>query len=143
MQVKQIRISGETAKIVSYSLGLLALIWGILERRAAMILCVLMLAMGIQLPLLTAFGLYFIGQHSIHGWSHLKQGLKTNNRNLFKKTIPFTAGAVFLFAAFVYFLEKGWLEAFNKHWITAFFVFISCLSLPHVLTMHRFYKNYF
>lgn len=143
MQVKQIDLSNETGKMVSYVLVLLALIWGILERRPAIILCVLMLALGIQLPLLTAFGLYFIGQHSINGWTHLKQGLKTNNKSLFRNTIPFTAGAVFLFAGLVYSLEKGWLEAFNGHWITAFFVFISCLSLPHVLTMHRFYKKHF
>jgi hypothetical protein len=40
-------------------------------------------------------------------------------------------------------LERGWLTAFNGNWITAFFVFISCISFPHVIAMHGFYRKHF
>ena len=133
-------LQGKTAGIV---LALVAIFWAFRERSPAMLLSACMLAVCIQLPLITSFGLYFLGQHSLNGWSHLKQGLKTNNTALFMKAIPFTAGAFLLFAVMLYCLEKEWLNAFKGHWITAFFVFISCISFPHVIEMHQFYKKSF
>jgi Sec-independent protein secretion pathway component TatC len=133
-------LQGKTAGI---ALALVAIFWAFRERSPAMLLSACMLAVCVQLPLITSFGLYFLGQHSVNGWSHLKQGLKTNNTALFMKAIPFTAGAFLLFAVMLYCLEREWLNAFKGHWITAFFVFISCISFPHVISMHQFYKKSF
>jgi lycopene beta-cyclase len=143
MAVFTLPFSPATGTLISYALVLGALLWGIWERRPALWLCACMLGVSIHLPLITAFGLYFIGQHSFNVWSHLKKGLNTTNGTLFIKALPFTAGAFFLFALLLYGVDSGRLGAFNRHWITAFFVFISCISFPHVLAMNRFYQKFF
>ncbi|MFZ4544621.1 MAG: beta-carotene 15,15'-dioxygenase, Brp/Blh family [Saprospiraceae bacterium] len=143
MSVFALPISEAGGKTISMLLILFYFIWGFRERKAAMLLSCCMLAISIQLPLLTSFGLYFIGQHSINGWSHLKRGLNTDNISLFIKALPFTAGAFLLFAFLIYSMITGWLVAFNSQIVTAFFVFISCISFPHVITMNGFYQKFF
>lgn len=139
MSTFQFPLTDVEGAFVAVTLASLSALWGILEKRPAIILSAGTLLLSTQLPLLTAFGLYFIGQHSINGWSHLQKGLNTSSKSLFIHALPFTLGAVFLFAILLLCLEKGWLAAFNQHWVTAFFVFISCISFPHVLAMNQYY----
>ncbi len=113
--------------------------WALLERRAAFFLSVCLLAVGARLPLLMAFGLYFVGQHSLNGWSHLKTGLQTTHLRLFAKALPFNLGAWLLLGALLYAMQSGYLQLADGRWIPAFFVFVSCISFPHVWVMHRFY----
>ncbi len=115
--------------------------WGIAERRPAMVLSALLLAVSIPLPLLTSFGLYFIGQHSLNTWDHLKKGFQADSFSLYRKALPFTAGALLIFLLSLAGLNAGWFEAFNGHAVTVFFVFISCISFPHVIAMHGFYRG--
>jgi len=143
MGVELFQINEKTGKTISISLTLLAFIWGFWERKLAMILSCVFLAISIQLPLITAFGLYFIGQHSIHGWGHLKEGLNINNTSLYLKALPFTLGAFLLFFILYIFIEKRLLTEFQNQIITVFFIFTSCISFPHILTMNVFYKNTF
>ena len=143
MGVELFQINEKTGKTISISLTLLAFIWGFWERKLAMILSCVFLAISIQLPLITAFGLYFIGQHSIHGWGHLKKGLNVNNTSLYMKALPFTLGAFLLFFILYIFIEKRLLTEFQSQIITVFFIFTSCISFPHILTMNVFYKNTF
>ena len=97
----------------------------------------LLLILGCLVPLTAAFGLYFIFQHSINAWDHLKNGLSTNNKSLFKKALPYTMGAVLLFII-ILILSKNSLIQSDK--ITSlFFIFLACISLPHVILMHSFY----
>jgi lycopene beta-cyclase len=126
-------------EVFSIILALIALAWGFIEQRPKMVLSACLLVVSIQLPLITAFGLYFLGQHSINGWSHLKHGLNTSNIPLFMKALPFTAGAFLLFLTLFYGLESSQLAAFEGHLVTTFFVFISCISFPHVIAMNKFY----
>lgn len=124
---------------VALALAAGAALWGIAERRMAIVLSALTLAVAVALPLLAAFGLYFIGQHSINGWMALRRGFATGDRALYTSALPFTLGATGLFAfglACVYF---GGITAFSRDAAAAFFVFLSCISFPHVLAMHRFY----
>ncbi len=143
MGVELFQINEKTGKNISISLTFLAFIWGFLERKLAMILSCVFLAISIQLPLITAFGLYFIGQHSIHGWGHLKKGLNVNNTSLYLRALPFTLGAFLLFFILYIFIEKRFLTEFQSQIITVFFIFTSCISFPHILTMNVFYKNTF
>jgi lycopene beta-cyclase len=113
--------------------------WALLEKRADFALSVCLLAVGTRLPLLMAFGLYFVGQHSLNGWSHLKTGLQTTNLQLFLKALPFNLGAWLLLGALLYAMQTGYLQLADGQWIPAFFVFVSCISFPHVWVMHRFY----
>jgi lycopene beta-cyclase len=116
-----------------------SLIWGWYEQRVQMILLALVLIISIYLPLLTSFGLYFLGHHSVSGWLHLKHGLKTNHVHLFRKALPFTLGAFALLLAMIILFQKESMEQFHGEWLSILFVFISCLSFPHVIAMHHYY----
>ncbi|MEN8839015.1 MAG: beta-carotene 15,15'-dioxygenase, Brp/Blh family [Wenyingzhuangia sp.] len=83
------------------------------------------------LPLLVGFGIYFTFQHSKNGWKHLKQGLGYSSTKLFLLSVPFS-----LLAAFSFVLAFFGLN--TNQW-GIFFIILSCLSLPHVLTMNNFY----
>jgi hypothetical protein len=100
-----------------------------------------MLAVGIQLPLTCAFGLYFIGQHSMHGWSHLKRGLLMNSKSLYMKALPFTLGAIALFLGAYLYSKSNSMNPSQIKWEMVFYVFISCISFPHVVAMSHFYKK--
>lgn len=98
-----------------------------------------LLLMGSLVPLIAAFGLYFIVQHSINAWEHLKIGLSTNSISLYKKALPFTMGAVFLFMIIA--MLNNSLRFENDKIISSFFIFLACISLPHVFLMHNFYES--
>jgi Brp/Blh family beta-carotene 15,15'-monooxygenase len=141
MRVWDIPLTDIEAGKASVLLVTVAILWAIFEKSWMMLLSALMLLVSIELPLITSFGLYFIGQHSINGWSHLKKGMKTNNTSLYLKALPFTIGALVLFAAFIFLLRNNYLSDFNENIITVFFVFISCISFPHVIAMNKFYYS--
>lgn len=89
-----------------------------------------------SMPLLWAFGSYFIFHHSLHGWQHLRHGTGWSHWRLWKKGAPFTAGA-FLFMG----LAIGTYLATDTSWqmvIGAFFAALSALSAPHILSSHSF-----
>ena len=137
----EIPVSNIMGKQISILLSLMGIIWAFFEKKWMMILSALTLLVSIELPLITSFGLYFIGQHSMNGWSHLKQGMKVNNSVLYLKALPFTIGALVLFVVFIFLLRNNYLANFNENLITIFFVFISCISFPHVMAMNKFYKK--
>jgi Brp/Blh family beta-carotene 15,15'-monooxygenase len=139
MQVFKIPLTDKEGKIASTLLAIVAITWAILEKRWRMLLSCLMLLVSIELPLISSFGLYFIGQHSMNGWTHLKQGMSVDNKSLYWKALPFTIGSLVLFAVFIYLLKNNYLAEFNESLLTIFFVFISCISFPHVMVMNRFY----
>jgi Brp/Blh family beta-carotene 15,15'-monooxygenase len=141
MNALKIPIHYTLGKQISVLLSLVGITWAILEKRWMMFISSLTLLVSIELPLLTSFGLYFIGQHSMNGWSHLKQGMKVNNTSLYLKALPFTIGAIILFAAFIFLLSNNYLSDFIENIITIFFVFISCISFPHVMAMNSYYKK--
>jgi hypothetical protein len=91
-----------------------------------------LLLIAAQLPLLVAFGLYFIFQHSVNGWQQLRLSHEMTNTRLWIHALPFTLGS-FLVLGVLYYLDipVNWGQAF---------IFLSALSFPHVLLMHRIYK---
>jgi lycopene beta-cyclase len=91
-----------------------------------------LLLIAAQLPLLAAFGLYFIFQHSVNGWQQLRLSHEMTNTRLWIHALPFTLGS-FLLLGVLYYLDipVNWGQAF---------IFLSALSFPHVLLMHRIYK---
>ena len=118
-----------------------AALWGLWERRLAVVLAAATLAVTVQLPLLAAFGLYFIGQHSLHGWWSLRRGLSASDAQLYRRALPFSAAAFGFLGLAVAGLHWGWLAAFQQDVEAAFFVFLSCISFPHVVAMHRFHRT--
>jgi len=98
------------------------------------------LLLGIYMPLLLSFGAYFIGQHSAVAWKHITSKLAISNLSLFKSALPFTIGAVFIFIFLLIFTYYKQFTIFDQ-FKSQFFIFIACISFPHILLMHTFYKK--
>ena len=133
---------GNYATMISYGLLLVMMLLVIRKQNMLMFLSLIMLLFATQLPLLTAFGLYFIGQHSLNSWSHIKKGLAITNKQFFLKAFPFTFGAFLLFGFLIYLIKNEIITTNNENIIAFFFIFISCISLPHILVIHGFYRRF-
>ena len=118
-----------------------AIVFAISENKKQTYLAVLVIVLANQLPLLITFGIYFIGQHSLTGWKHLKTGLNADNLALTKKAFPFTFGALLLFAVLFLCIQFQLVSQINNNLLSLFFIFIACISFPHVLAMNTFYKK--
>jgi lycopene beta-cyclase len=94
------------------------------------------LALSYWLPLVMAFAIYFVFHHSWSGWKHLRTSFKVSNWSLFKTALPFNLGAFVLFVVLFLNTRMGW-----DYNIAQIFIFISCISLPHILSMSYFYKK--
>jgi hypothetical protein len=55
--------------------------------------------------------------------------------------MPFTLGAVALLIGFFVLNQTQFISWNHRQFISVFFVFLACLSMPHVWAMHRFYKQ--
>ncbi len=118
------------------------LFFAIWKRNIPMIFTMCWLAISSQLPLLLAFGTYFIGQHSITSWGHLKQHIQNNNRKIWIHALPFHLGAwliLILFFILWPMIQCEISSSYNAWGI--FFIFISCVSFPHVIFMNKLYTQ--
>ncbi|MDP2175583.1 MAG: beta-carotene 15,15'-dioxygenase, Brp/Blh family [Bacteroidota bacterium] len=95
---------------------------------------------GIFVPLPLAFAFYFVFQHSYNAWQHLQIGLSVGSVSLYKKAIPYVLGALFIFALIL--IKAVFVSEINLSFWSYFFIFIACISLPHMIIMHLFYKIY-
>jgi Brp/Blh family beta-carotene 15,15'-monooxygenase len=112
-------------------------LWWISKKTCVYLMAILVL--GIQMPLMLAFGLYFVGSHSINAWGHIATKLKTPTKKLYLQSLPFNAGAIFILAIFLYLLNTN--TQLIQSYAAVFFVFLACVSLPHIVLMHLFYKK--
>ena len=111
----------------SLSVGFMA-IWaavGVYRRQSALVWTSLWLMIASQLPLMHAFGLYFIGQHSRTGWRDLRRGLQLSSPTLWRAALPFHTGAWLLLGMFYTF--KDWLQPLDFGPEGSFFVFLASL----------------
>lgn len=99
-----------------------------------MVLSVGLLMMLGQLPLLYGFFLFFIFRHSTSAWSHLRERLHLSSTNLFIAALPFSIGAWALLSIWLY----TWPLEQIASW---FFVFLSCVTIPHIFCMTYLYNN--
>lgn len=116
-----------------FFLGFMCAFW---FRSAAWALSLIALALGTQLPLVLSFGVYFVLQHSLTGWGHLRTTENWTHSGMFIKALPFTAGAVIMFLV-IYQFDRSSLW----QWSSYFLIFLSALSLPHIYFMSRLYKE--
>ena len=112
-------------------------LWWMSKKTCLYLMAILVL--GMQMPLMLAFGLYFVGSHSINAWGHIATKLKTPTKKLYLQSLPFNLGALFIFAIFIY-LQSANVRLIQSYAAT-FFVFLACVSLPHIILMHLFYKK--
>lgn len=116
------------------SIGLSSLLFIAYFKSKRMLLTFSYLIISTLLPLLASFGIYFIVQHSFHGWLHLKKNLKMSTYKLWLKSLPFSSGGALLFIL-LFFIDF-------TNYIGMFFILLSCISLPHVFSMHNFYGRF-
>ncbi len=109
-----------------------------LSRSISYLGMLVLLILGTQVPVSMAFGLYFIVQHSYNAWNHLKQGLNLSSRQLHLKSSLFTFGALLIFLSIAYLVKDT--KDLTSLWAN-FFIFIACISLPHFVMMHLFYRS--
>ncbi len=116
------------------------LLWAIYRKQFSLFLTIIFLILSSQIPLLFAFGIYFIGQHSLTGWKHLKIYLHTESKDIWLQSLPFHVGAWIIWGLFYFFWPlTNYSDAYSQWGL--FFIFIACLSFPHVITMHRMYRR--
>ena len=104
------------------------------------IMSLLLLACAPFLPVLIAFMFFFVGQHSIAGWTHLKNGLEMSSLRLWAKAAPFHLGAWAIIVGGVYSL--GVNESYTFHATVGwFFAFLGSISIPHIVESHHFIRS--
>jgi lycopene beta-cyclase len=114
-------------------------IWFAYHRNASATLTTVWLMLSSTIPLLFAFGLYFIGQHSLTGWMHIKSHLRMSSKSIWLQALPFHAGAWILLSFFIYAFPFHSNDALSNTGIV--FIFLACISLPHVIAMQEVYRK--
>ena len=125
--------SANALLILTTGLGISALGMAFFKKSKLMLLSSLYLILSSMLPLLVSFGIYFVIQHSLHGWEHLKSSLNKNSFQLWKQALPFTLLGALVIAFFIALKATDYLGVF--------FILLSCISIPHILSMDLFYKK--
>lgn len=123
-------------KLIGNLMLIIPLILAVYKRNPVWILMILFFYLSTGKGLLLTFGLYFIFQHSIIGWTHLKNKLRFSHLKMFLNALPFNIGAIILFLTFNYYLKLDLREG-----LVYSFIFLSAISFPHVICMHLFYKK--
>jgi beta-carotene 15,15'-dioxygenase len=100
---------------------------------------VVIILLGSLLPLLLAFGIYFILIHSISGWTHIRKGLKVSHSKLLFRALPFSMGAFVMMGTFITISNLD--NVFIDKYISSFFIALAAISAPHILYMSKFYKS--
>jgi Brp/Blh family beta-carotene 15,15'-monooxygenase len=92
------------------------------------------LVIGYFLPLIPAFICYFSCCHAITSFEGMRKHLKMKILELYKKLIPFSAGALLLGIIYIKLVAKD-LQVYP------IFIFLSMLTLPHFILMHKLIKR--
>ena len=124
----------ENSTLIGWGIG----IWiAVSKRSMPWILSLLILACSPFLPVIIAFMFFFVGQHSLAGWSHLKSGLKMSSRSLWIKAAPFHLGAWGIIALGVYLFGDNDTHSFHAT-VGWFFALLGSISIPHIIESHHF-----
>ena len=108
----------------------------IYKRKVTWFLLCLFLYLSHSLSLVYTFGLYFILHHSVIGWFDIKKNIKISHIKMYLKAVPFNLGAIFIYLIFTSKINEN-----KSDHISWFFVFLSCISFPHIISMNFFYKK--
>lgn len=119
---------------------LAALFWRMAKaERIKWVMYLFVLWLTSKVPLIPGFGLYFIGIHSWSGWMSIRNGLQFSHGEMMRKAAPYTILAILFILGFIWFQP---LQTYELSQVTAwFFIALSCISTPHILLMHYFYRH--
>ena len=94
----------------------------------------LSLVIGFFLPLIPAFICYFSCCHAITSFEGMRKHLEMKILELYKRLIPFSLGALLLGVVYIKLVA-------NDLQVYPVFIFLSLLTLPHFLLMHKLIKR--
>jgi lycopene beta-cyclase len=123
--------------VIAISYFSLLPLWWISKKTCLFLMAILLL--GTQMPLMLAFGLYFVGSHSVNAWGHIAGKLQIDGKKLYLESLPFNVGSLIIFGLFLYLQNAN--PQLIQSYAAVFFVFLACVSLPHIILMHLFYKK--
>ena len=127
-------LSSDIVQNLYYSVISGGLVLTLLHKSIRMGLSIGLLMILGNLPLLYAFFIFFIFRHSANAWSHLQSKLRTSGTNLFIESLPFSIGAWVFLSIWLY----NWPIEQIASW---FFVFLSCVTIPHIFCMTYLYNK--
>ena len=93
----------------------------------------LTLIAGFYVPLIPAFIFYFSCCHAVYSLTGMMEHLQMTITELYKNLLPFTLGAIILGIIYTIFVSKD-IQLYP------IFMFLSLLTLPHFILMHRLIK---
>jgi lycopene beta-cyclase len=139
-----IKVLIETIDFFQYKNAVIAIsyfsllpLWWISKKTCLFLMGILLL--GTLMPLMLSFGLYFVLSHSVNAWRHIASKLQIAPQKLYLESLPFNVGALIIFIVFLY-LQNANAQLIQSYAAT-FFIFLACVSLPHIILMHLFYKK--
>ena len=99
----------------------------------------IILLLSVWLPLLPAFSLYFGGWHALCAFDNIHNYLRKDHPGLtlklvYLKSLPFTFVAIIFLCGFVMY-SNFYIHHFNPFPIL--FIFISLITLPHLIIAHQ------
>lgn len=109
------------------------------QKKGILLLYILVLMLIGFLPLIIGFAIYFLGIHSWSAWKDIQMGLKFRHSEMLKNAALYTILAVIFIVAFLIWKGSNFNEL-NQN-IAWFFIALSCISTPHIILMHYFYKK--
>jgi lycopene beta-cyclase len=113
----------------------LGLFLALRHRSIAILLTIGYLLVACVLPLILSFSLYFIFQHSFNGWRFLQKKLQQSSVQLWKQGLPFSIPAILFVIGMLILISK------QAEFFGLFFIFLSSISLPHILIMDKLYQR--
>ena len=116
------------------------IIFALYKKNPSFLITICWLTLASFLPLIIAFSLYFIGQHSYSSWLQLKSHLKMDNKRIWLNSLPFHGGAWLILILLFFFWPDKEMSSIQKY-AGQFFIFIACISFPHVIYMQTLYKK--
>lgn len=101
---------------------------------------IIVLAIGSQLPLLLAFGIYYILVHSRSAWKDLSTELALDDRSMLRLATPFTLAGCLLLVA-VYLVFRTYSGLFSDP-LALTVAGLAAITLPHTISMSIFYRHF-
>ena len=136
MKIPSLSMQPNVASALVQAFIFISLIGSLWFRSVAWFIAIVALSLGTKLPLALSFGIYFILQHSLTGWNHMRSTENWTHTGMFIKALPFTGGAIIMFLIMFQFDRSSLWQ-----WSSYFLIFLSALSLPHIYFMSRLYKE--
>lgn len=116
------------------------LLVAVFQKNISFALTIFWISLSAYLPLIISFALYFIGQHSLTGWYDIRKHLNISNRLMWLHSFPFHFAAWLFLLVFLYYSSSAQSFQEQRLW-SVFFIFIACISFPHVIFMNTVYTS--